>query len=159
MFRKLDETAARQKQREEEAEARRSARKTGAEAPRAEPTERTAPRLNLAPRAGGGPSWRERQAAKEPEGTAEPPEEEPQPTRRPGGYVPPHLRSGAGAGAGASSNGGAAPERYVPRQMRERDSGPAQPPSRNATPGSDTPDESKPSSSTGKWIPRWKQQG
>ena len=144
--RKLDETAQRQKQREEEAEARRASRKTGMDQPRAEPpTERTAPRLNLASRTGAGPSWRERQAAKEAAGAAEPPKEEP--PRKTGGYVPPHLRAG-----GSSSNG--APERYSPRPARESA---AQPPSRTGTPpaaGSDTQDESKPQ----KWVPRWRQQ-
>ncbi|KAE8157934.1 hypothetical protein BDV40DRAFT_35528 [Aspergillus tamarii] len=158
---KLDEMALKQKQREEEAEARRASRRAGVPEPpsRTEP-ERTAPRLNLAPRTGGGPSWRERQAAKESTGGAapEPAKEEPaaQPPRRTGGYVPPHLRSGSAAApaappAAAPSNG-AAPSRYVPPSAR--DSGSSTPPSRTQTPAT-TSEEPK---STGKWVPRWKQQ-
>ena len=155
--RKLDEIALKQKQREEEAEARRASRKTGFPEPpaRAEP-ERTAPRLNLAPRTGGGPSWRERQAAKESTGGAapEPAKEEPaaQPPRRTGGYVPPHLRSGSAAAPAASPSNGAAPSRYVPPSAR--DSGSSTPPSRTQTPAT-TSEEPK---SAGKWVPRWKQQ-
>ncbi|PYH50057.1 putative eukaryotic translation initiation factor 3 subunit EifCa [Aspergillus saccharolyticus JOP 1030-1] len=169
---RLDEMAARQKQREEEAEARRMARKTGAPEPEpaaaaaaaAAPTERTAPRLNLAPRTGGaGTSWRERQAAKEaaaaggaptsaaPAEAAAPAREEAQPPRRTGGgYVPPHLRSGANATPAAAP--APSTERWVPRHAR--DSSSSQPPSRTQTPASD---ESKPSSG-GKWVPKWKQQ-
>ncbi|KAI2899616.1 hypothetical protein CBS76997_2254 [Aspergillus niger] len=167
---RLDELAAKQKQREEEAEARRAARRTGGAEPeaapeRAAPTERTAPRLNLAPRTGGaGPSWRERQAAKEAAGgtpaapaaaAPEPAREEPAPVRRTGGYVPPHLRSGASATPAAPAPAPST-ERYVPRAMRE--AGSSQPPSRTQTPGSssDKPEESKPAA--GKWVPRWKQQ-
>ncbi|KAL3481212.1 hypothetical protein BJX99DRAFT_181031 [Aspergillus californicus] len=143
---KLDEQAAKQKQREEEIEARLNARRTAApEHTRAEPTraepERSAPRLNLAPRTGGAPSWRDRQAAKDVSGTPSPaPEaakEEPQPLRRTG-YVPPHQRGDA-APAG---------DRYVPPQRS------SQPPPRTETP----PAASKPES-TGKWVPRWKQGG
>ncbi|KAE8376718.1 eukaryotic translation initiation factor 3 subunit A [Aspergillus bertholletiae] len=150
---KLDELALRQKQREEEAEARLASRKTGAPEPvsRAEPG-RTAPRLNLAPRTGGGPSWRDRQAVKEAPGGAapEPAKEEPaaaQPSRKTGGYVPPHLRSGA-----TPASNGAAPSRYVPPTAR--DSGSSTPPSRTQTPAT-TSEEPK---SAGKWVPRWKQQ-
>ncbi|OJJ75024.1 hypothetical protein ASPBRDRAFT_27998 [Aspergillus brasiliensis CBS 101740] len=170
-YRRLDELAAKQKQREEEAEARRAARRTGGAEPeaapapeRAAPTERTAPRLNLAPRTGGAPSWRERQAAKEAAGGApaaaaaaapEPAREEPAPPRRTGGYVPPHLRAGASATPAAPAPAPST-ERYVPRAMRE--AGSSQPPSRTQTPGSssDKPEESKPAA--GKWVPRWKQQ-
>ncbi|RHZ49731.1 eukaryotic translation initiation factor 3 subunit A, partial [Aspergillus turcosus] len=73
---RLDEIALRQKQREEEAEARRLARKSGLAEPPTRaaeperPAERTAPRLPLASRTGGAPSWRERQAAKEAGGAA-----------------------------------------------------------------------------------------
>ncbi|KAI9931610.1 eukaryotic translation initiation factor 3 subunit A [Aspergillus wentii] len=163
-YRKLDEIAQRQLQREQEAEARRASRKTGgpefsraepsrAETSRAEPTERIAPRLNLAPRTGGGASWRERQAAKEAAGGAEaapaPAPEAPkeEPVRKTGGgYVPPHLR---GAGA-APSNGPS--ERYVPRPREPtRDL-----PVRTQTPSSDKPEESK--GAPQKWVPRWKQQ-
>ncbi|OGM42953.1 eukaryotic translation initiation factor 3 subunit A [Aspergillus bombycis] len=154
---KLDEVALKQKQREEEAEARRASRKAGVPEPptRAEP-ERTAPRLNLAPRTGGGPSWRERQAAKDSTGGApEPAKEEPaaaQPPRRTGGYVPPHLRSGSSAAPAAAPSNGAAPSRYVPPSARE--SGSSTPPSRTQTPAT-TSEEPK---SAGKWVPRWKQQ-
>lgn len=155
--RKLDEIALKQKQREEEAEARRASRKTGFPEPpaRAEP-ERTAPRLNLAPRTGGGPSWRERQAAKEAAGGAapEPAKEEPaaQPPRRTGGYVPPHLRGASAAAPAAPPSNGAAPSRYVPPSAR--DSGSSTPPSRTQTPAT-TSEEPK---NAGKWVPRWKQQ-
>lgn len=177
MYSKLDEIAQRQKQREEEAEARRNARKTGGAAPIPEPTsERTAPRLNLASRpavATGGGGWRERLAAKEASGaTAEPvrrelAREEPAPLRK-GGYVPPHLRGAASSGSAppARENGSSdrferpersdrfeRPERtdrFVPRHVRDPASATSEaPPAAN-------PDESKPSG--GKWVPRWKQQ-
>ncbi|KAE8345310.1 hypothetical protein BDV24DRAFT_125760 [Aspergillus arachidicola] len=154
---KLDEIALKQKQREEEAEARLASRKTGIPEPptRAEP-ERVAPRLNLAPRTGGGPSWRERQAAKAATGgaAAEPAKEEPaaQPPRRTGGYVPPHLRGASAAAPAAPPSNGAAPSRYVPPSAR--DSGSSTPPSRTQTPAT-TSEEPK---SAGKWVPRWKQQ-
>ena len=131
MPRKLDEIAVRQRQREEEVEARRLARKTGggepAAAPAAPEPERTAPRLNLASRTGAGPSWRERAAAKEAAGDAPAPEskEELPSARKTGGYVPPHLRAGASATP-------AAPSRPAPTT------------------------EEKPS--TQKWTPRWRQQ-
>jgi len=160
LCRRLDETAARQRQREEEAEARRAIRRADpAAAPvpsRAEPERSERPRLNLAPRTGGGPSWRERQAAKEAAGgsaapapapaaapAAEQPKEDVPPLRKTGGYVPPHLR-GAAAPAAPPSNG-AQPERerYVPRRAEA----PVRP---------QPSDESKPS--TQKWTPRWRQQ-
>lgn len=145
---KMDEIAARQRQREEEAEARLLAKKSGALEPptRAEPTERTAPRLNLAPRTGGGPSWRERQAAKgASDASAEPPKEPEAPRRT--GYVPPHARGGSDAPPPSSG-------RYVPPQRS------SQPPLRTETPqsSSDKPEEPKPAGSGGKWVPRWKQQ-
>lgn len=163
IYSKLDELATRQKQREEEAEARRAARKVGGAGPGpaapAEPTERTAPRLNLAART-GGTTWRDRMAAKEATGGAapapapapapEPAREEP-PLRKTGGYVPPHLRAGASASSGSSpppreaSNGPA--ERYVPRHTRE-----------SSQPSAPGPEEPKPAGSGGKWVPRWKQQ-
>ncbi|PTU23358.1 hypothetical protein P175DRAFT_0432892 [Aspergillus ochraceoroseus IBT 24754] len=167
---KLDEIAARQKQREEEAEARRLTKRTGAPEPtpapapapapaRAEP-ERTAPRLNLAPRSGGGLSWREREAAKAAAGTTDTPKEEPQtapqaaaPRRTGGSYVPPH-RSGSGASPAAAPSNGPS-ERYVSRQMR--DSGASQPPSRTQ-PSQSTSDKPEEAKSSGKWVPRWKQQ-
>ncbi|KAJ5170151.1 Eukaryotic translation initiation factor 3 subunit EifCa [Penicillium coprophilum] len=106
MYSKMDEMALKQQQREEEAAARLAARRSGFE-PAAE---RTAPRLNVAPRTGAPSSWRERQAAKEAGGAAAEPtreftrapvREEPAPLRK-GGYVPPHLRSGASASAGSA---------------------------------------------------------
>jgi translation initiation factor 3 subunit A len=180
---RLDEIALRQKQREEEAEARRAARKTGVAEPPVRaaeperPAERTAPRLNLASRTGGAPSWRERQAAKEAPGgapapapapaaapaaapapAAEAPKEEVQLPRRTGGYVPPHLRSGASAAPAAPPSNGPAPEKYVPRHMRESSS--SQPPSRTQTPPAAAASSDKPEGSPApqKWVPRWKQQ-
>lgn len=171
LCRKLDEIAAKQRQREEEAEARRAARKAAAAAAAAplEPTirteERTAPRLNLTPRAGApaGPSWRERlaakeAAAKEAAAAVDGPKEEPQPVRKPGQHVPPHQRAAGTPGftprEASPANG--ATDRYVPRPLREQSA--AQPPSRTQTPAaaSDKPEEPKPS--TQKWVPRWKQQ-
>lgn len=154
---KLDDIAARQKQREEEAEARRAARKVGgapvpAAAEPTEPTERTAPRLNLASRTGGGSGWRDRVAAKEASGGAAPaaePTREELPARKAGGgYVPPHLRAGASASSGSAPPPREAPasgptDRYVPRQARE-----------TSAPNAE---EAKPASG-GKWVPRWKQQ-
>ncbi|EAW08216.1 putative eukaryotic translation initiation factor 3 subunit EifCa [Aspergillus clavatus NRRL 1] len=161
---KLDEIALKQKQREEEAEARRAARKAGVTEPppRAAEPERTAPRLNIAPRTGGS-SWRERQAAKEAAGGAAPaaapapeaPKEEAQPPRRTGGgYVPPHLRSGAGASAAPAAP--PATEKYVPRHMR--DSSSSQPPSRTQTPPAPAAEKPEGSGAPQKWVPRWKQQ-
>lgn len=176
--RKLDEIAAKQKQREEEAEARRAARKAGVpaapEPTRAEPTaersERTAPRLNLAPRTGtGGASWRERLAAKEAAGESAAPtpaaapaaaaasaaaKEEPAALpRKTGGYVPPAMRQG-----GAPARSEAPPpatEKYVPRMRRE---GGAPPSSRPSAPpaaaASERTEEGK--ASGGKWVPAWK---
>lgn len=122
--RKLDETAARQRQREEEAEARRAAKRTGAEpparpaaGPAAEP-ERGAPRLNLAPRTGGAPSWRERQASKETAAPAEAPKEEPQPPRRTGGYVPPALRAAGNSGSQEEESKPPA-DKWVPRWKQQ----------------------------------------
>ncbi|KAL4904576.1 eukaryotic translation initiation factor 3 subunit A [Aspergillus multicolor] len=161
---KMDEMAAKQRQREEEAEARLRAKRSGAPEPfraepsraepsRAEPEVRTAPRLNLAPRTGGAPSWRERAAAKEAAGGAAPaaasapeaPKAEPEAPRR-SGYVPPHARGGSDAAPPAGN-------RYVPPSQRS-----SQPPSRTETPQSS--EEPKPLSSggSGKWVPRWKQQ-
>lgn len=145
---KMDEMAQRQLQREEEAEARRAARKTGF----GEPAERGAPRLNLAPRTAAAPSsWRERQAAKEAGGAAPEPVAAPAPARKVGGgYVPPHLRAGAAAGSGSAPPPPApreAPtERWAPRQPRE-------PSSQAPAPAS----EPKPAAG-GKWVPKWKQQ-
>ncbi|KAL4808677.1 hypothetical protein BDV18DRAFT_132892 [Aspergillus unguis] len=139
---KLDEQAAKQRQREAEVEARLAAKRSGAPEPtRAEP-ERTAPRLNLAPRTGGGPSWRERQAAKETSGEAAPeaPKAEPEAPRRTG-YVPPHARGGSDAAPPAAG-------RYVPPGRS------SQPPPRTETP----PSSDRPAASGGKWVPRWKQQ-
>ncbi|PLB45094.1 eukaryotic translation initiation factor 3 subunit EifCa [Aspergillus steynii IBT 23096] len=160
---KLDEIAARQKQREEEAEARISSKKPGSGAAPEPPTERTAPRLNLASRTGGGPSWRERLAAKETSGAAEAPKEEAPapaapdaaPAARKGGYVPPHLRGSSTAAPAAPPSNGASAERW---SRPSRDSGSSQPPSRTQTPAasSDKPEESK--GAPQKWVPRWRQQ-
>lgn len=179
-YRKLDEIAAKQKQREEEAEARRAARKAGVpaapEPTRAEPAaeraergERTAPRLNLAPRTGAsGGSWRERLAAKEAAGETAAPaapatpaapapaKEEPAAAlpRKTGGYVPPAMRQG-GAPAPRSAAPPAAGEKYVPRHMREGGAPPASRPSAPpAVAASERSEESKPAG--GKWVPSWK---
>ncbi|KIW56585.1 eukaryotic translation initiation factor 3 subunit A [Exophiala xenobiotica] len=148
-----EEAARKQMQREEEAAARRAARK-GPEAekpapfarpreavPPETPTEsqevRAAPpRLNLAGKAGG--SWREREAAKQaaaaagqapPAESAQVPTPEPapaQPARS--GYVPPHLRRG-----GAPPSGEQPPARDLP--MRGSSSSPANgPPERKYVP-------------------------
>ncbi|KAJ5893327.1 hypothetical protein N7495_005018 [Penicillium taxi] len=123
---KLDEVALRQKQREEEAEARRSQRKTVAYAPPAsESSERTAPRLNLPSRPAGGSSWRDRLANKEASGESAPPAREPaprepvreEPVRR-GGYVPPAMRAGASRDAPSYSRDS---PRDAPRDSRDRD--------------------------------------
>lgn len=132
-YRKLDEIAAKQKQREEEAEARRAARKAGvpaapeptraeptrAEPTRAEPTaergERIAPRLNLAPRAGtGGGSWRERLAAKEAAGETAAPAPDAAPDAAPA--------AAPAAAAPAKEESAALPRKtggYVPPAMRQ----------------------------------------
>ncbi|KAF2756335.1 hypothetical protein EJ05DRAFT_441206 [Pseudovirgaria hyperparasitica] len=114
---RLDEIAAKQRQREEEAEARRKA--GGARAPQPptrsfeRPTEPTTATASGPPRIfGDKPSWRDRQAAKEAAAaaggaTATPParsespavagtEEPPKRT----GYVPPALRAAGGAAPG-----------------------------------------------------------
>lgn len=116
-----------------------------------ESAERTAPRLNIAPRTGGS-GWRDRLASREASGGDAPePAREEVPVRKTGGYVPPHLRAGASAGSGspppppapreAPSNGPS--ERYVPRHARE--------------PSAPKPEEPK-GAAGGKWVPRWKQQ-
>lgn len=148
---KLDEMAARQKQREDEAEARRSARKLGGGAPApapssAEPTERTAPRLNIAPRTGGGGGWRDRLAAKGESAAPEAPPAAREEPRR-GGYVPPHLR-GAAAGSGSAPPSNGPSERWSRPREEPREAAPAPAP---------RAEESKPSSG-GKWVPKWKQQ-
>ena len=107
--RKLDEIAARQRQREEEAEAKLLAKKKGltSNAPerpmsRDLPAEQAPPaigsggppRLNLT---GGKPSWRDREAARSssqtPSTSAEP-EAAPAPAPKRTGYVPPAMRRG-----------------------------------------------------------------
>ncbi|KAF3004178.1 eukaryotic translation initiation factor 3 subunit A [Curvularia kusanoi] len=123
----LDEKARIQREREEAAEAKLQARRTGgfrSEVPdrtfsrgapaAAEPESRGPPRLALA---GGKPSWRDRMAAKDATGDAPAaPAAQPEPVAAPapaaeaaparGGYVPPHLR-----GAGGSAPGGGWRER------------------------------------------------
>jgi translation initiation factor 3 subunit A len=147
-----EEVAKRQMQREEEAIARRAARKAEPipfrrEAPpmetRTDSQEgRTAPKLSLAGKSGGG--WRERQAAKEAAGGAAPQAEEAQqPVQEPSeavrrtgsGYVPPHLRGQGGPPPRAEApppareiplrNASASPAnvpsggRFVPAHLRE----------------------------------------
>ncbi|KAL1633850.1 eukaryotic translation initiation factor 3 subunit A [Neofusicoccum ribis] len=103
--RKLDEAAAKQRQREAEIEAKMAAKREGRFVPpAAAPEERTEraggpPRLALA---GNKPSWREREAAKAAGGAApaasEAPAAEAEPPRR-SGYVPPAFRAeGGGSG-------------------------------------------------------------
>jgi translation initiation factor 3 subunit A len=169
-IRKMDEIAIKQRQREEEAEARLAARKGGF----GDSSER--PRINIAPRTGAPPStWRERQAAKEAGGApaeSAPTREEPAPARKiGGGYVPPHLRAGASASSGSAPPPPApreAPtERWAPREPRE--SAPREAPTERWAPRqpresssqspapSSKPEESKPAAG-GKWVPKWKQQ-
>ncbi|KAK8158320.1 hypothetical protein BC567DRAFT_244652 [Phyllosticta citribraziliensis] len=147
---KLDEAAAKQRQREAEIEAKLAAKKSE---PRAEPAteERGPPRLNLA---GGKPSWREREAARLAAGGQAPaasdaPPAEAEPPKR-GGYVPPGRREGASSWAQREDRGPAreapareAPARDLPvRDAPARTDSPAsgagrwQPPAaRNSTPG------------------------
>jgi translation initiation factor 3 subunit A len=166
---KMDEIAIKQRQREEEAEARLAARKGGF----GDSAERSAPRVNIAPRTGAPSTWRERQAAKETgDAPAESPaREEPAPARKiGGGYVPPHLRAGASASSGSAPPPPApreAPtERWAPREPRE--SAPREAPterwaprqpreSSSQSPAPSKPEESKPAAG-GKWVPKWKQQ-
>ena len=119
IYRELDERAAIQRQKEEEAERKLKAKKAGlntripdrtastrtGEPGRTEATERPStsgpPRLALA---GNKPTWRERQAAKEAEGTIGGPPPSAPPTdiategvqlsKKTGGYVPPARRAG-----------------------------------------------------------------
>ncbi|KAJ5758230.1 uncharacterized protein N7511_006924 [Penicillium nucicola] len=143
---KLDEMAQKQLQREEEAEARRSARRTGGGF--GESTERTAPRLNVAPRTAAPSGWREREAARETGGAPAPAPAREEPRKIGGGYVPPHLRAGASAPP-AREPREAPTERWAPRHARESSSqSPAPTPA--AAP--------KAEGSGGKWVPRWKQQ-
>ncbi|KAJ5333998.1 Eukaryotic translation initiation factor 3 subunit EifCa [Penicillium brevicompactum] len=149
---KMDEMAIKQRQREEEAEARLAARKGGF----GESSER--PRLNLASRTGGAPStWRDRQAAKEAGGEAAPApaREEPAPARKiGGGYVPPPLARRCLRCLWIRPSSPLPPpreaptERWAPRQAREPASQP---------PAASNSEESKPASG-GKWVPKWKQQ-
>jgi translation initiation factor 3 subunit A len=168
---KMDEMAIKQRQREEEAEARLAARKGGF----GDSAERAAPRVNIAPRTGAASTWRERQANKETGGApaeSAPTRDEPAPARKiGGGYVPPHLRAGASSGSGSAPPPPApreAPtERWAPREPR--DSSPREAPterwaprqprassSQSPAPAS-KPEEPKPAAG-GKWVPKWKQQ-
>lgn len=149
----MDEMAARQAQREQEAEERRAARKAGAPEP-----ERSsgAPRLNLArPGGGAGGGWRDRLASREASGDAPAPAADPAREEAPrrSGYVPPHLRN-AGGGSGSAPparENGPSGDRWARREP-VRESAPREPAPR-------APAEEKPSSgSGGKWVPRWKQQ-
>lgn len=172
--RKLDEMAVLQRQREEEAERRRAARKAGVGAP-VEPrvpvreaaareapvgeasSERTAPRLNLQSRT-GGLSWREREALKKEAAikggdTAAPPAaERPAPAQesapirpKPGSYVPPGRRGGD-TREFSRGDGPPPPSRPISRS-------PAPPPAASPAP-QERRDEPKP----GVWRPRFKQQ-
>lgn len=116
-IRELDEKAAIQRKREEEAEAKLAAKKAGARIPerpaaptvgRIDSNDRPAggpPRLNLA---GNKPSWREREAQRQASGSsAGPPAAPPSDIATPEaqlpkktGYVPPALRGEAGAPRG-----------------------------------------------------------
>lgn len=175
-----DEAARKQLQREEEAAARRAARRTGGaeersmgagmsrrEPPsmetRTDSNERTAPRLNLAGRAGGG--WRERQAAKEaagPAGGAPPVQEPAAPAAAPaparGGYVPPHLRQGGSRPESRESDlpprndnptNGASTGRWQPRHMRDE----GREPSREGTSGDEGSVRKPPPSTGGRYVP------
>lgn len=170
--RKLNEQAAIQRQREEEAAAKLAARKAprGPEAiarterpERSESSERTAPKLQLAGRTGGGGGWRDREAAKEataPTATsaaASSRTEDVPPLRKAGGYVPPAARRGD-AGRDASPANGAG-ERFPRRQLREPETSDSR--SRTRTPTSTATPPERPTEelkSTGnKWVPKWKQ--
>lgn len=203
-----EEAARRQMQREEEAIARRAARKAGlpeSTTPAFRPREasreaapldtrtdssegRVAPRLALAGKGGG---WRERQAAKEAAGGADrtttpephaaaaaPAVQEPvqaQP-RRPGGYVPPHLREGAAVRAEApprdppardlpprdlplrnsssSPANGASTGRYVPAHFREGGRSLSREGAGSPATGSGDEAPRKPATGgTGRWVP------
>jgi len=145
-----DEAARKQMQREEEAAARRAARKAEPQPPmRREPPAldsrsdsqdgRTAPRLALAGKTGGG-GWRERQLAKEAaEGAGPPPRAGAEPADAPPvqelaqprrGYVPPHLRDGPSSRAEApprdlpartssASPANGASGRHMPAHLRD----------------------------------------
>ncbi|GME39663.1 hypothetical protein GTA08_BOTSDO04587 [Neofusicoccum parvum] len=133
--RKLDEAAAKQRQREAEIEAKMAAKREGRSVPQAAaPEERTEraggpPRLALA---GNKPSWREREAAKAAGGAApaasEAPAAEAEAPRR-SGYVPSAFRAeGGGSGwrdrEGSGSRGREGPSpaggagRWQPPQAR-----------------------------------------
>ena len=126
LFRELDEKAAIQRQKEEAAEAKIKALRSGARLPdrptsirpaepaRTESSERPSgpPKLALA---GSKPTWRDREAAKQAEGAGAPPPAAPptniatdevQLPKKTGGYVPPARRSGDAAPRG---RGDAAP--------------------------------------------------
>lgn len=122
---KLDEVAAKQRQREQEAEERRTAQRTAGLGPRgsnrdipiraaAEPAAVTAggpPKLNIARKDGTAPTWRERQAQKAAAGGGDALDDAPVRTASPAapsaptedapkrtGYVPPAARAAGGAG-------------------------------------------------------------
>lgn len=166
-----DEAARKQMQREEEALAKRAARKgdpaAGASArpdPFSRPREPAAPpmetrtesndrpaggppRLNLAGRSGGAPSWREREAQRiaaggAPASDAAPVQEPAAPSRERSGYLPPHLRRGAGGDNNAT---GATPPPPSARSDSPRDL-----PVRGASPANGAPPSS---SGGGRWPP------
>ena len=148
-----EEAAKKQMQREEEAEARRRERKgqTGAaaappprefarrpEAPpmeaRTDSNERTAPRVALAGRTGGG--WREREAARLAAGGGAdaPAVQEPATASGPAksGYLPPHLRDRSGAAPPPRSE---SPRDLPVRDLPDRGASPANGASPGPTPG------------------------
>ncbi|KAL9623783.1 MAG: hypothetical protein Q9160_002014 [Pyrenula sp. 1 TL-2023] len=165
---RLDEKARLQAEREREAEERRAARKAGVDKePLARPSaperaperaeaggERTAPRLQLSSRTGGGPSWRDREKAR---GTGEDMERTPsQDTQMPrkSGYVPPHQRrDGANPVRdtqrdtpprdASPANGG---PKYVPSHLRDGRSSSRDAPSPTAT-------QSPQEGTKGRWVP------
>lgn len=158
-FRELDEKAAIQRKREEEAEAKQLAKKSGVRLP-----ERTAPVRSDSPERSSGPprlaltgnskpTWRERQAQREAEsgaGSSQAPPAAPSsdvatadaqlPKKT--GYVPPAKRGDAPRGRTIAeptsapregSSGGDATARWRPRENSGRDGSPAdRPPSRFA---------------------------
>ncbi|EEP81813.1 conserved hypothetical protein [Uncinocarpus reesii 1704] len=155
--RKLDETAALQRQREEEAEKRRAARKTGVPEPRAPAREaapreaspeRTAPRLNLAGRT--GPSWRDKReagaATERPSSTQDVPPAQPSK----GSYLAPHLRAREASSDrrdfGRARGGDAPPP---PRPMTRSPVPPSSSPA---------PQEGREEPRPGVWRPRFRQQ-
>lgn len=165
--RKLNEQAAIQRQREEEAAAKLAARKEAARVPERAPervlerasegadsTERTAPKLQLAGRTGGG--WREREAAREAAGGAPPAPsrtEDVAPLRKTGGYVPPGKRADSGRESSPANGAG---ERFPRRQLREPSTSDSRSRTRTPTSGANPPPTEELKSTGNKWVPSWK---